>query len=105
LKAGPNISAQLVSENVNILFKKFRGLTLQQISEHVSILSTHCNVSPVNIQTLEKAIELKAVYGFQWYDSTIIAATFLEHCNILYSEDMQHKQVIEGGLIIINPFL
>ena len=26
-------------------------------------------------------------------------------CNILYSEDMQHKQVIDDKLTIINPFV
>jgi len=26
-------------------------------------------------------------------------------CDILYSEDMQHEQVVDGTLKILNPFL
>jgi predicted nucleic acid-binding protein len=26
-------------------------------------------------------------------------------CNILYSEDMQHNQIIDGTLKIVNPFI
>lgn len=105
LKAGPIISSQVVSENVNVLFKKFKRLSSHQISEHITIISTHCNVLPVTIRTIEKAFELKDIYGFQWYDSTILSSALLEQCSIIYSEDMQHNQIIEGRLKIINPFL
>ena len=30
--------------------------------------------------------------------------TLDNHCSILYSEDLQNKQVVEGSLRIINPF-
>ena len=40
------------------------------------------------------------------YDSLIILFhTALENnCEIPYSEDMQHKQIIENKMVIINPF-
>jgi len=35
----------------------------------------------------------------------MILATALENgCNIVFSEDMQHNQMIENQLTIINPF-
>jgi predicted nucleic acid-binding protein len=37
------------------------------------------------------------------WDSLIIAAALEGHCEVLYSEDLQHGQIIEG-LEIINPF-
>jgi predicted nucleic acid-binding protein len=39
-----------------------------------------------------------------FYDSLIIAAAQEAGCNTLYSEDLQHGQII-GGLRIENPFL
>lgn len=38
------------------------------------------------------------------WDALIIAAALLADCDTLYSEDMQHGQVFESSLTIINPF-
>jgi predicted nucleic acid-binding protein len=43
-------------------------------------------------------------YGFSWWDSTIVAAAILANCKILLSEDLQHGQVVNGTLQIIDPF-
>jgi len=34
-----------------------------------------------------------------------LASALENGCQIVYSEDMQHKQIIENSLKIINPFL
>lgn len=34
----------------------------------------------------------------------IVAAALLADCSILYSEDMQHGQVLEKRLTVRNPF-
>ena len=44
-------------------------------------------------------------YNYSFYDSLIIAAAIESGCSILYSEDMQHNQLIEEKLKIVNPFL
>jgi predicted nucleic acid-binding protein len=44
-------------------------------------------------------------YRFAWYDSLIIAAALAAGCYILYTEDMQHGQVINGKLTLLNPFV
>ena len=44
-------------------------------------------------------------YKFSFYDSIIIAAALDAKCSILYTEDLQHKQIIEKTLTIINPFI
>ncbi|MDR2624994.1 MAG: PIN domain-containing protein [Zoogloeaceae bacterium] len=43
-------------------------------------------------------------YRFSWWDSTIVAAAILAKCKILLSEDLQHEQVINRTLQIIDPF-
>ncbi|MDR2093548.1 MAG: PIN domain-containing protein [Azoarcus sp.] len=43
-------------------------------------------------------------YNFSWWDSTIVAAAILTNCKILLSEDLQHEQVVNHTLQIINPF-
>jgi len=34
----------------------------------------------------------------------IVSAALQSECEVLYSEDMQHNQIIEKRLQIINPF-
>jgi len=43
-------------------------------------------------------------YGLSIFDSMIVASALLADCKTLYSEDLQHGQVIEGQLTITNPF-
>lgn len=105
LKARPSISAQVVSENVNVLLKKFTELTLKDISGHAKMLSLYCTINTLNVSTIEKAFEIREKYHFQWYDCTILSAAILDGCTIIYSEDMQHGQLIENTLAIVNPFL
>lgn len=42
-------------------------------------------------------------YGFNWWDSLIVAAAQLTECTHLLTEDMQHAQNLDG-LIVISPF-
>jgi predicted nucleic acid-binding protein len=42
--------------------------------------------------------------GFSHYDSLIVATALSINCSVLYSEDLQHGQVVDGRLTIVNPF-
>jgi len=50
------------------------------------------------------AFGFSARYGFRIYDSLIVVSALEAGCTTLYTEDLQHGQVIEG-LRIENPFL
>jgi predicted nucleic acid-binding protein len=64
-----------------------------------------CTVELVTLPTVHVALDIRERYGFSWYDSLIVAAALESNCDLLYSEDMQHGQIIEGRLSIVNPFL
>jgi len=51
-----------------------------------------------------EALRISTKHKLAWYDSLIVAAALEGHCEILYSEDLQHRQEIEG-LRIENPFV
>ena len=44
-------------------------------------------------------------YRFSWFDSLIVATALEAGCETLFTEDLQHGQVIENRLTIFNPFL
>jgi predicted nucleic acid-binding protein len=45
-----------------------------------------------------------AGYDFQLFDGIIVASALEANCDVLYSEDMQHGQIIEVSMKIINPY-
>ena len=99
-----NISKQVINEMTNILFKKFKlsSFDIKNTIEQISNIAFTCDF---NFDTQIKAIELKDKYNLQYYDALIIATALENHCNIIFSEDMQHNQIIENQLTIINPFI
>jgi len=64
-----------------------------------------CTVEIITLATVHKALDVRERYGFSWYDSLIVAAALAAGCQRLYSEDMQHGQLIDGQLSVINPFV
>ncbi len=100
----PTISIQVLNEVSNILFKKY-GLIGKEIKEHIDFLLDFVNVSLITISTISLALDLKDKYKYSYYDSLIIATALENNCSVLYSEDMQDGQVIEGKVKIVNPFV
>jgi predicted nucleic acid-binding protein len=99
-----NISKQVINEITNILFKKFK-LSSSDIKNTIEQISNIVFTCDFDFNTQKKAIELKDRYNLQYYDALILATALENSCNIIFSEDMQHNQVIENKLTIINPFI
>ena len=43
-------------------------------------------------------------HKYSYWDGLILASALKNSCSILYTEDMQDGQVIEGEVQIVNPF-
>ena len=97
------ISTQVINELINILLKKFK-VDLISIENILLELEENFKIINFSLNTQKKAIYIKEKYKFQYYDSLIIATAIENNCSILYTEDMQHNQIIENNLKIINPF-
>ena len=99
------ISTQVLQETANTLYRKFKAdfHTIRSLLEECvrNAYTFHVNTS----ETVFQACEIAERYQYSFYDSLIIASALEVECEILYSEDMQHNQFIEGKLKIINPFL
>jgi predicted nucleic acid-binding protein len=99
------ISYQVVQEFVNVATKKFntplKSSDARMYVESIMMPMWHVNSSP---GLTIKALDIQERWSYSFYDSLIIASAIEAGCSILYSEDLQHGQTIEG-LKIINPFL
>lgn len=104
LKISPCISSQVIIESYNACHKKL-AFTPSVCEEHVLFLTDISRIVEIKDTTIVTAIALKRKYRFSFLDSMIVAAAIDSQCSILYTEDMQHQQIIENKLSIINPFI
>jgi len=103
IKNKGNISIQVLNEVANTLFRKSK-LEPFIVKKSIELLIEYLEVYPIKITTINRALALKQRYKYRYYDSLIIATALENNCSILYSEDMQDGQIIEGKLKIVNPF-
>jgi predicted nucleic acid-binding protein len=53
---------------------------------------------------LDKTLKLLKKNNFNFWDNMMIASALQNRRTLLYSEDMNHNQIVENKLKIINPF-
>ena len=94
----PVISVQVLNEAANTLLRKF-AMPINDIQAIMERLNDECTVQPLSAKIHFLALSIKDRYQFSFYDCLIIAAALESACDILYSEDMQHGQVISGQLL------
>jgi len=97
------VSVQVLNEFSSVLLKHKIDDVI--IWEAIRAIAENSTVTSLTWMTVERAWELKHRYGFAYWDSLIVSSALEGTCEILYSEDLQHEQVIEGALRIINPLL
>lgn len=98
------ISSQVLSECFNVLTRK-KLKTADQARQIIEDIVAFSRVIDIDKYSVLYAIDIHLKYKYAYYDSLIIASALKNHCIILYSEDMQHQQVIEDQLKIVNPFV
>ncbi len=98
------VSVQVFNEFTTVASRK-HALTLPEIRLALEPVRATCRVEPLTVNTFDRAFGLAGRYRYAFYDCLILAAALLADCDALYSEDMQHGQVIDGSLTILNPFI
>ncbi len=99
------VSYQVLQEFCNVASASKRlALSSEQTMAFASLLLAPMNQVEPSLALLTSALKIKAEVGYSFYDSLIVAAAAQAGCHILYSEDMQHGQLV-SGLRIVNPFI
>lgn len=104
-------NAELIGLSTQTLGELFHVLTRKKFTsqaEAVAIVSDLIQSFPIwdiDAAKVSKALEINTKYGYTYWDSLILATALLGDCAVIYSEDMQHNQIIESQLRLLNPFL
>lgn len=100
---GGVISVQVLNEFASVASRKL-GMSWAEIREVLDTIRAVCRVEPITLETHDRGFALSERYGFSIYDSMILASALLAGCDLVFTEDLQDGQNIDGGLTVRNPF-
>ena len=104
LALGGTISVQILNEFVSVARRKI-SMSWREVTGALDAFRVLCpSPLPITIEMHEAALKIATRHGYGIYDSLVIAAALEAECAILYSEDYQDGQTIDGRLTIRNPF-
>lgn len=104
LAEGGVINVQVLNEFATAARRK-SALAWSEVRETLSVIRAVCVTHPLTEEIHDRGVDIAERYGFSIYDSAIVAAAQLAGCSTLFSEDLQHRQVIDRTLTIRNPFI
>ena len=100
------VSYQVLQEFANVARKKFATLaSAADCTAFIDAALRPMNRVASSTALLYRAIGLQDQLRTSFYDSLMIAAALEAGAGTLYSEDLQHWQLIQGNLRIVNPFI
>lgn len=98
------LSYQVLHEYYSVVTRKLRpGLSQGDARSDVRDLFAWQPAWP-NGDVLEMAWGIEDRYGLAFWDALIVAAAQASGCRYLLTEDLQHRQELDG-LTVISPFL
>jgi predicted nucleic acid-binding protein len=104
LVVGGAISVQVLNEFAAVAHRK-NALSWLEVRESLGAIREVCVAHAITEDIHDRAIDIAERYGFAIYDATIVAAAQAAGCGTLFSEDLQHRQVIDRTLTVRNPFM
>ena len=108
------ISYQVIQEFANVALgtsanpksgKFAQRFTPEQCKQFIEAAMQPLNRVASSPELLNAALDLQAETRYSFYDSLVIAAALQAGADVLYTEDLQHNQLIAGTLRIVNPIL
>lgn len=100
---GGVISVQVLNEFASVARRRLQmDWDLVRLSVQQALICCP-DPRPLTLQTHWQAQKICARYGLGLYDGLILASAHEAGCSVLYSEDLQHGQTIDG-VQVLNPF-
>lgn len=93
------INVQVAMEFCSVCTRKLH-FDAERTRSALAEIRQYCAMRPVTAATIDRALDVQARYGYSFYDSVMVASALEHGCRYLLSEDMKHRQTIEGTMII-----
>ena len=100
------ISYQVIQEFANVARKKFAvRMSNADCKAFMDAAMQPMSHVASSTELVRSALDLQDELKYSFYDCLMLAAALQDVCGTLYSEDLQHGQLVRGTLRIVNPFL
>lgn len=97
------ISPQVVAEYYSVMLRNAQ--TDAWIQANLAAMFARTKLQPANAEMLITALDLRKRFAFSFWDCQIAAAALQAGCATLLTEDLQHGQLLEKRLRVVNPLL
>ena len=98
------ISVQVLNELAAVASRKL-AMSVAEIREVLEAIRALCRTDALIVEDHDTALDIVERFKFSLFDSVIVASALRAGCKTLYTEDLQHRQVIDRRLTIVNPFV
>lgn len=102
LRAGGIVSVQVLNEATSVARRKMK-LSWSEVEELLALVKASCEVVPLTLQAHELALKIAQRHQLAMYDAMICASAASAGASVLWTEDMNDGQLVEG-VRISNPF-
>lgn len=100
------VSYQVVQEFANVATRKFaQRFSAAECQQFIDAAMQPLNRVASSPELLAQALALQEESRYSFYDSLMLAAALQAGAAVVYTEDLQHYQLLRGSLRIVNPFL
>lgn len=100
------VSYQVVQEFANVATRKFaQRFTNEECKQFIDAAMQPLNRVASSPELINSALDLQSDTHYSFYDCLVLSAALQAGANVLYTEDLQHNQLLGGVLRIVNPFL
>jgi predicted nucleic acid-binding protein len=104
LDRGPITSVQALNEMVSVARAKYHVDWPELNAFTEAAVELLAEILPLLPEDNRRARRLAERYKLQWWDALIVATALRTGADRLITEDLQHGQVIEERLAVVNPF-
>ena len=99
-------SYQVVQEFAHVALRKFaQRFTTSECKQFIDAAMQPLNRVASSTALVNTALDLQNETRYSFYDSLMLAAALQSGADVVYTEDLQHNQLVRSSLLIINPFL
>jgi predicted nucleic acid-binding protein len=96
-------SIQVINEFIWVMNKKYK-IDFKILQALLDRFWEKFEVTLLQKTSIDQALSIAQRYKYSYWDSLILSSALENGCKVLYTEDMQDGQTIDGTLKIENPF-
>lgn len=96
------INTQVLNEIYSVMLR--HEIEEKAIQEKLEVIIRETRLAIIRLKTVKRCWDLRMKCKYSYWDCLIMASALENDCAVLYSENMQHQQLIEQSLRIVNPF-